>query len=471
MISRASVLRLGLSVLVMCLGVSGSDRVRAENAAAQLQAGIAAVEIVMPEGAPLGGYGSGDRRLKKPNLKFRKNPNHIMFAPHTGTRDSIRAKALLIKSGDKKLLFIGIDLVGANLELWQAVVEHLQPRGYDRNEIFVSATHTHSGPGALSKNIFWAAIALDFFQKKAYDAFMGSIYSAIDQAEANLRPAEIRFTSFDVNGISHNRRRDEAGVDPTARVFWIRDQESGKFMGSMVNYAIHGVALDDDNLAYSSDVPGGIERAIEDRLAAANGSGSRPVTIFINGAEGDISPNAFRDEGIRSIGKTFGDTALEHVGEGRVLPGDWTVDTTEVQFGKPGLNIHACADNMRPDKENKAISWIGKNAAIGVGAFFPDNARLWSISWGGLRMMTWPGEPINELGRRLRKLATDDGATDSLVMGLTNGHLAYFLTPEEFELAGYEACVNLFGPQGGIQVLDAYDHLWKSKHPLATSTQ
>ena len=34
-------------------------------------------------------------------------------------------------------------------------------------------------------------------------------------------------------------------------------------LGGFVNFAIHGIALDSDNLLFSSDIPGGIERELE----------------------------------------------------------------------------------------------------------------------------------------------------------------------------------------------------------------
>jgi hypothetical protein len=42
------------------------------------------------------------------------------------------------------------------------------------------------------------------------------------------------------------------------------------------------------------------------------------------------------------------------------------------------------------------------------------------------------------------------------VMGLTNDHLAYFTTPEEFLAGGYETCVNFFGAEGGKNILQKH---------------
>lgn len=41
-------------------------------------------------------------------------------------------------------------------------------------------------------------------------------------------------------------------------------------------------------------------------------------------------------------------------------------------------------------------------------------------------------------------------------MGLTNDHLAYFTTPEEFSAGGYETCVNFFKADGGNNILQKH---------------
>jgi hypothetical protein len=39
------------------------------------------------------------------------------------------------------------------------------------------------------------------------------------------------------------------------------------------------------------------------------------------------------------------------------------------------------------------------------------------------------------------------------VLGLTNDHLAYFTTPEEFDEGGYEACGSIYGPHAGNKIV------------------
>jgi hypothetical protein len=45
------------------------------------------------------------------------------------------------------------------------------------------------------------------------------------------------------------------------------------------------------------------------------------------------------------------------------------------------------------------------------------------------------------------------------VLGLTNDHLSYFVSTDEYQGDSYEACSSLYGRRGGEKIVEAYRRL------------
>jgi hypothetical protein len=86
-------------------------------------------------------------------------------------------------------------------------------------------------------------------------------------------------------------------------------------------------------------------------------------------------------------------------------------------------------------------------------------AKIWTVRIGHVVMMTWPGEPTTSLGLALKDFAYKVGAKKAWVLGLTNDHLSYFTTPEEYAEGGYEACMTFFGRNSSVNILEAHQLL------------
>lgn len=75
-----------------------------------------------------------------------------------------------------------------------------------------SASHTHSGPGAVSSSfLFSIAPATDLAIPKLQRKFAQSIAQAMVQAEKNMVPAKMDIGITNLVGVTHNRR---AGYSP-----------------------------------------------------------------------------------------------------------------------------------------------------------------------------------------------------------------------------------------------------------------
>ena len=134
--------RFSLIVAALSWALAGSVR-------AELWAGAATADItpsLQGHKIPLNGYGA---RHKK---------------PATGVHDPIMAKVLVLKSGDAFAAIAVVDLVLVSPELRQAVLQRLEGTGIGDQNLLLSATHTHSAPGAMQKNLI-AHVAFGKYQK------------------------------------------------------------------------------------------------------------------------------------------------------------------------------------------------------------------------------------------------------------------------------------------------------------------
>ncbi len=418
-----------------------------------LLAGLSASDVTPRPGVPLGGYGAKDRRLIPFDFKA-KHRFATFFKPATGTHDPIRAKALVLKRGARQLLFLSLDLVGVTEDFRDEILPRIQPLGFEPDGVFFSATHTHSGPGTLSRTWLWEWLVMDLHQPKIRARFVDGIVATIEAALRAAEPAELFAYSFEAEGLQRNRRVAGGPVDRTANVLLVAPRGRPGWLGGLVNLAVHGTALHEDNLLFSADVPGGIERALEARLWEVGGApgATAPTVLFINGAEGDVSPSHHGFAGIDQIGAEFAEQAFAALPSARLVDPHWRVRTETLSLGEATFHLRGCA----PDKYRDRIA---RKLRIGLGPKLPSAARLSVLRLGDMTLLTWPGEPTTALGLALKEAASAPGTRQTWVLGLTDGHMGYFTTPEEFAAGGYEACSTMHGPQAGAKVLAAYRSL------------
>jgi hypothetical protein len=407
----------------------------------------------LPEGVPLAGYTG---RMVFPDILGLHEYTHY-FPPSDGVRDPVRAKALLLQRAGQELLFLSLDVVGISWEIRQEILEAIQGigPGIASDELFVSATHTHSGPGAISRNGLIEFTAADRFHPEIHAIFLTAVKQAVQQAAADLGPAKLFAYEFKAVGLQQNRndkRDDPEYFDDVANVLLVREPAAnGKWRAAMVNLAIHATALGDDNKKLSGDIPGEIERKFGEVLQDSTMPDPVPV-LFINGAEGDVKPSYGNDGGVVYIGAAFAAQAGAALPTAApVTPASWEVRTTAapVDIKTPFYYFAARSAFIK--------LWPWNRFGMSAGHWMPYRVRIWSIRLGGLRMMTWPGEPTTSIGLALRKRAIESGAKHAWVLGLTNGHAAYFANCSDyFDFDDYSAAGSLYGPHGGNKLLNEH---------------
>lgn len=229
----------------------------------RLRASAAVIDVTPPPGFPLGGY-------------------IMRSGVSTGALDPISARLLLLTADDGELLLISLDWVHV-IGSWVAGVRRAveQAAGIRAADIIVTAIHTHSGPGIFASSPVRA---------DGETAYLSEVTEKIAAAAGRLREAARDVTAFfgsaRAAGIGANRNDPALAVDDELSLLTFTASDSTA-VGRIIVYGCHPTLLGPDNLLFSADWVG------RGRSAVDRGQGG--VSLFVNGAAGDVSTRFTRE--------------------------------------------------------------------------------------------------------------------------------------------------------------------------------
>ncbi|MCM0605721.1 MAG: neutral/alkaline non-lysosomal ceramidase N-terminal domain-containing protein [Xanthomonadaceae bacterium] len=426
--------------------------------------GIASVDTAPEIGIPLAGYGSKDRRL--PGFIDWKNEykHSFFFRPSTGVHTPIRAKVMAIKNEDKIVIFISLDVIGIERRFLTDLAKRFKKQGIPEEAFILSGTHTHEGPGTLSRRLPLELVAVDLFRKKNFKTMLDRVAGAVSAALANLEPADLFKSKVTIEGVQRNKFRfqDIEYYNKNANFLLAKSKTTGWWLGGMVNFAVHGGGMPSEILHYSSDFPGQIEINIEKYITEQNGIALyKPTMLFMNGAEGDVGvkhdPIEHKEtvENVENLGRVFGAQAEAAFAPQNLIPVEPTIEIRRrvVNLGlTAGSSLKWCVGGMffKNHPPEMMIPYF---------ALFPHKSTISQVKLGDITILTWPGEASSALGWQLQAQAIKNGATDPWFFGLVNDYMAYFTNKTEFYEGAYDSCSSLFTYHGGERIMKAHDEL------------
>jgi hypothetical protein len=422
---RAAVLALFVACLVVAIASS-------TPAAAQIRAGAASVAMDVPKGAPLAGYGTFARRLWFPDV-LRRYPHVFWFRPSTGTRDPVVARALVLESARSRVAWVTVDLVAVDAAFTRDVTARLVGSGARPVTVIVSASHTHSGPGAFVDSAVMGWLTLDRANSTVRDALLQAVVTAVRRAEAAAAPATIAVASVTAPEVI--RSRLARGLDREIVVLKVATP-AGAPVAVVWNFAIHGTMLSARNLEISGDVTGVASAALEREL--------RVPALFVNGAVADVSPARHGAAAMEEVGAALAATVREGwrtataVGSDRI-----DIRSQRVRLAPARLSLRHCLGG-----------WVPGFLTIPLGDTFPPVADLVGVAVGSVAWVVVPGELQTVLGEAIK----NEGRAlfgRAFVAGLSNDYLGYFVTAADYARPHYVTCAAVFGPDAGDCLADA----------------
>jgi neutral ceramidase len=516
-----------------------------------IRAGAADGDATPPVGTPMFAYTDRSRAVPEeppfdpenpappgidPFLQFIGDPDENLYAksfePSNGIHTRIRSRAIVIESGGKKLALAQVDLGGHPLSFTQEVLKRVADLGITADRLFLSSTHTHSSSGAIwsADNMGYGLAGGDVFDPRVFDIVVRGVVDAIRTADSRLQPARVGIGTATLRGASRNRGHEAFKLNPDApadekadnnravdtQVTVIRvDDAKGAPLGAWSNFAIHPVSFGGDNLLFSGDNAATTERLVEeemlrDAVAAGRTPAHRPVNVWTNGAEGDVSPNGGTESdatepngphrqlehsnssfgSANSAGRKVSGGILAAWREaGRTMSGSPAIDARHTYMSldptkttsegslaaypvlglgvlvdpiPPGFDqvwpagSRPCAptDNPPPAGPGQGNKFPGVAAPGGVPNVQP--ASLLRI--GPLAVAAFPTEITTQAGRRIRNAvqaaAGANAPSGAILAGLTNSYNSYTATPDEYPYCHYEAGFTLWGKAQGSYYRD-----------------
>ncbi|NUO54855.1 MAG: hypothetical protein HOV80_38940, partial [Polyangiaceae bacterium] len=264
-----------------------------------LRAGAASRDITPALGEPLSGYGS------------------IRSEVATRMCGRLFATALVLDDGrSERVALVAVDLHAGTRYLAELAAARLAAScGIGIDRLFLSATHTHSGPGHFYGNTLYDGMtaAERGLDERGAEALADGIVDAVEKATRGLRPARLGTGSAVLWGYSMNRsleafrydgsvpsgfaRRfgapphgltdENLAIDPRVSLVWAEGLD-GDPIGAFASFGAHATAIAARHATLSSDVFGRAVHAAQDRLVKA-GVASSPVPIALAaGGMGDV---------------------------------------------------------------------------------------------------------------------------------------------------------------------------------------
>jgi len=205
-----------------------------------------------------------------------------------GVHREIHARAVVFSNDQMSIAVISLEIAGLTSESVQAIKARIvQVAGIPTEHILLNFTHNHTSPDTI------ISIPRDWITWTTWLA--DQVAGCVAEASNKAKPANAGAGLGSFDSMTVNRQYPEKPVDTDLGVIRI-DDDNGKPIAQLVNFACHGVADGGQYLEWSADFAGEMSAELESESPGV-------VAVYVQGAAGDIHP----------FDLWFGNTASEHL--------------------------------------------------------------------------------------------------------------------------------------------------------------
>lgn len=452
-----------LALLVLLAGCAAPGA----SGAPALLAGVAEVDITPPLGTRMAGY-------------FHERLN-------TGTKDPLKAKALVLAQGETRIAMVFCDLNAVPSSVSVPARERAsRATGIPAANISVSATHSHTGPlyhGEMFR-VLNQRLGAQPFDVSAM--LTERIAESVAKANAALSPAALSAGSAEERGVSYIRRfllkdgtvRTNPGalnaqivkpmgeIDPEVSILLVEDgrrvtstsanrvEDFHANLAALTVFPLHCDTV--GGTEYSGDYPYFLGRELRARF------GEGFVSLFGAGTCGNINHIDVSTKERRKaeeIGTTLARDILAKVPELRPVQADLAMRSVRVEVPVQRVSaeeVAAARKNVDKigGKELPALEQVRICTILQL-ADLPDR---WSLEVQAIRVgpdlaiVTLPGEIFVEHGRAIKKASP---FKRTIVIELANENCAYVPHREAYSQGAYEVINSRLEGGGGEMLVQA----------------
>lgn len=373
----------------------------------------------------------------------------------------------VFESGNDRLGVVQLDVLCSPSSLTARIRDRIEKdSGFPGKCVMVAATHNHAGPAVANEG--------EVKRDETYvEGMLAKISAAFGRALAESVPVEIGWTSVQEFSLQHNRRvvmRDgtvkthgrldseqalciEGPVDPELGVLAARDS-GGRLKGLLVNFACHPTDLGGDEVC-SAGFPGVLAKLME--------KAGSPVTLFLNGAAGNICTSdparGNQAPGMRQAGEILAGRVQEALSRIRYRPSvslSCARDEVSLPYRNPtdaeiDGTVFGAQRFIDPKLYDRAIPGV----LARIKERGREKAEVQALGFDELALVSLPAEPFVELGLKIKERAHPKLAW---VVGYANGMVGYVPHGAAFARGGYETTFgdgSFLAPEAGDELVDA----------------
>ena len=396
-----------------------------------------------------------------------------------GFLDNLEAIAMVLNVEDKNIAVISVDTCYITNALNDRILEKIEAvSGISKDNIFLSATHTHTGPlidgfGGFEVDMDVINDYIDFMVTRIGDvvalaladvkpAKMGYIVGYAPERVAYIRRYKMKDGSTMTCPPVNNPDIDYPLGELDQRVNVLRfDREGGNSI-VLVNYGLHSDTVNGDMI--SSDWPGWMRRTLYKALDGVE-------SMFICGAQGDVGStnvnpkdgdmndtdisfdNEMKSPGMaRFVGRAIAGTVLQvydkvkyiDVDKINIVHSDISVaanvpDPADLPLARKYKELHDSGkDDEIPFEAMELTTVVAEacrmcNLANGPEFF---TLGLTGLQIGEVAFVGIPGEPFTDIGVGIKDT---EGWPLIMPCALVNGSCGYFPMKSAYDEGGYEA--------------------------------
>jgi hypothetical protein len=401
----------------------------------------------------------------------------------TGVHDPLLASALCLKRGRTAAIVVAVDnLFVSPLEArrWRRSVS--AATGVAETQIFISTSHTHSGPHTVYVLEWGPSPAVPQVDQAYLDQMHDGIVAAATAAAANLRPAELAWTSARIEGVGGNRHDPQYGArDSESGILVVREPGGQPFAVAMV-YGMHPTVMHEDSTLVSSDFPHYARVQLREQL------GEQVTVLYHTGPAGNQSPRhhvqsqtfAEAERLGRRLGRTIAEAVAnlspaaftaEPVLKGRCakvslplrqLPPAAEAEHTYQQYqqryealkaaGAPKADVRTAECDLFGADETRYIAKCAENGHFQEVMAQYDPLEVQVLRLGDVCLAGFPGELFAEYSLMVKWLGKRLAYAVNLVNGETQG---YIVTQAAMREGRYETHNRCYDAEAGRVMLNA----------------
>ncbi len=411
-----------------------------------------------------------------------------------GILDDLTASALVLSLNGKMIALISVDaclIDGFLIEEYSCAIE--KKTGIPKENIFMSATHTHTG-GLLAPTTAFEAD--ENMVLKYSELVCERISDAVSMAIDDLLPSKMGYiVGYAPERVAYIRRYkmkdgttftcppiNDPNIDHPIgeldqRVNILRfDREGGESI-VLVNYGLHADTVNGEML--SADWPGWMKKTLDKALDGVK-------CIFFSGAAGDVGStnvnpkggdmndteisfdNEMKSPGMaRFVGRALAGTVLQVYDKVHYIDVD-SIDILhktikvpanvpakeEIPLAREYKKLHdEGRDDLIPYEAMQLTTVVAEAIRICDMENSPSEfeLNLSGVKIGNVAMIGIPGEPFTDIGVGIKKT---EGWSMIMPCGLTNGYRGYFPMDSAYAEGGYEARTSPFKAGVAEKIID-----------------